>query len=58
MVITKFVYRCSRQADIFNIKPFERDSIKITNINYKNLFLFSLIAISNNFLKLIKKYDQ
>ena len=36
MVITKFVYRRSWQANCINIKAFERDSIKIMKITKKN----------------------
>ena len=51
MVITKFVYRRSWQANTITIKAFESNSIKNIGFNFKNLF-FSLIAIFNNFLKL------
>ena len=37
MVITKFVYRRSWQANIINIKAFVRDSIKIMKIVKKKL---------------------
>jgi len=37
MVITKFVYRRSWQANIINIKAFVRDSIKIMKIAKKKL---------------------
>jgi len=38
MVITKFVYRRSWQANIITIKAFESNSIKNIGFNCKNLF--------------------
>ena len=49
MVITKFVYRRSWQANIINIKAFERDSIKIIKITEdmsKIDFIFNLKILS------------
>ena len=50
MVITKFVYRRSWQANSINIKAFERDSIKsskITTPNLSGLNLQDVLIIRN-----------